>query len=272
MTPYAPSLTEHAWKTIVEQTVQPRKAQLGDSSWKSLCVHVNRSFARVASEHSSWVGSPPSPIEPLVGFLRSPLFTQAVCDKPDSFSFINDRSHLKLLSRRKAASAMLLDVGAGFGPGGSSIRWMQEAYASRGVHAHAIFAWEANAVENHSALLSPTVTPRPHVFEIRGALDADGKDLFRVLRENQNKFQVNVLKLDIDDSELEWKIVSKLLSSRLRIDELFWEHHFRVATPMWAKGWHLSKSSPLTDRATLSDSYKVFTRLRRKGIRAHSWI
>jgi hypothetical protein len=51
-----------------------------------------------------------------------------------------------------------------------------------------------------------------------------------------------------------------------RIDEFFFEHHVNFA-PMLKLGW----ADTYNKNKTLFDSYKLFSDLRFKGIRAHGW-
>ena len=80
-----------------------------------------------------------------------------------------------------------------------------------------------------------------------------------------------VIKIDFDTVAVEGELVEQILrDSTLSalVDELYFEQHtfdsphakYHLATPV------------REDQAHLADSYDVFTRLRRAGIRAHSWI
>ena len=80
-----------------------------------------------------------------------------------------------------------------------------------------------------------------------------------------------MIKIDFDTVAVEGELVEQILrDSTLSalVDELYFEQHtfdsphakYHLATPV------------REDQAHLADSYDVFTRLRRAGIRAHSWI
>lgn len=79
------------------------------------------------------------------------------------------------------------------------------------------------------------------------------------------------VKLDIDAESVERPIVEQLAASpedAALVDEFFFEHHVRIPrsspSPNW---WHaLTKDSP-----QLPTSYRLFTKLRRLGVRMHYW-
>jgi len=74
-----------------------------------------------------------------------------------------------------------------------------------------------------------------------------------------------MLKLDIDTAR-EVSIVRAMLESpnvRANIDEFFFEHH--TATPIMKKHWGNNVA------CDLSDTYKIFLKLRHSGVRTHGW-
>ena len=76
-----------------------------------------------------------------------------------------------------------------------------------------------------------------------------------------------VVKLDIDNSEIESELVDQIRNTPALqglIDEMFFEHHVNTK-PMWP--WWGTANSPIL----LKDTYRIFTELRTKGIRMHSW-
>ena len=82
-----------------------------------------------------------------------------------------------------------------------------------------------------------------------------------------------VFKLDIDNNEVEVRIVLTILDSPAliaRIDELYWEHHVKGSPTQWG-GWQdLGKQRG--SHSDMPSSYTLFRRLREAGIRAHSWV
>lgn len=78
-----------------------------------------------------------------------------------------------------------------------------------------------------------------------------------------------VFKLDIDNGDVEGKILEQLLQDEdalKLVDEFFFEYHvcFDPMLGHWIGTFNPNK--------TLSDSYALFYSLRKKGLRAHSWV
>ena len=96
-------------------------------------------------------------------------------------------------------------------------------------------------------------------------------------------------RLDIDHAATELALVRQLLGDEAGgeavqplVDELFWEHHvfgsalhcprlWRWREPM-GRGWGGSVHNKSDRQQTLAGSYELLGRLRRMGIRAHSWV
>lgn len=78
-----------------------------------------------------------------------------------------------------------------------------------------------------------------------------------------------LFKLDIDSPDLEREMIEYILQDKTpRITELVWEHHI---SGNYLMEEHWNQSATL-GQVSLRDSYDYFLRLRRKGIRAHSWV
>jgi len=86
-----------------------------------------------------------------------------------------------------------------------------------------------------------------------------------------------VFKLDIDSPQIELALVEQVLHdphTAALIDEFYWEHVV-AGSPMQSFGWgHDLRRQAARGEAlqSLDDSYAYFGRLRRMGIRAHSWV
>ena len=77
-----------------------------------------------------------------------------------------------------------------------------------------------------------------------------------------------LFKIDIDNWQIEEAFVKQILKSPAlssRIDEMYWEHHVNFA-PMKAI-W-----GTVHEEYTMQDSLVLFSALRHKGIRIHSWV
>ena len=76
-----------------------------------------------------------------------------------------------------------------------------------------------------------------------------------------------IVKLDIDTPTIERELIRQLLTNTTIskvVDELFYENHVNTASMHYY--WGLE-----SDELQLRHSYEMFTKLRRMGIRAHSW-
>merc|ERR1712192_102229 len=77
-----------------------------------------------------------------------------------------------------------------------------------------------------------------------------------------------VFKLDIDSKAVETAVVDYLLKwDHVQVlDEFLWEHH--VDNYLMASNWQGSQDMS----RTIADSYQYFLKLRKLGVRAHSWV
>ena len=243
------------------------------------------------------------PIEPLIGFLRPPHFMGIFCqsDLNTFTSIANPNGYLLPLSRchgdlsdialrpwfglgSARSRNLLFDLGASrwaVGPGGGSLRWMVQTYRRRGILFDRILAWEAaNSTGRqifeympHQALDAISYYNVP----VDSAPNAWNNPL-RTLRAIAQPLDFVVLKLDIDPCQsLEESLINQILADEhlaSLVDELYYEHHVHL-TPMVDKGWGEGLRHDCAGRATeqtMRTSYDIFQRLRRQGIRAHSWI
>lgn len=77
-----------------------------------------------------------------------------------------------------------------------------------------------------------------------------------------------VIKIDIDNSEIEMELIKQLIQNKTiydLVDEMYFEHHVNLHS-MIKKHWHQENS-----KIYLKDTYEFFLNLRKKGIRMHSW-
>ena len=241
------------------------------------------------------------PIEPLTSFLRSP---RALA--PDtSGAAIFDKGWLVLPSPVVVASVLrargrfiLVDLGAGLfdaggrTPGavnGSSLKWLTTRYEQIGVTFDRIIAFEARAFR-------PAVLWKSMPVSIAGKLQyynvpADPRvgaklNPWEVLMGVAHESDYVVVKLDVDHAATELELIHQLLDPRGRVgrlvDELFWEHHVAGSAlccpKLWrwreptGLGWARVRFNRSNVDETLAGSFELFGRLRRMGIRAHSWV
>ena len=77
------------------------------------------------------------------------------------------------------------------------------------------------------------------------------------------------MKVDYDNSAMEAETIGQILRHEavsMRIDELFFEHH--VQMDVMALVWQIENKTT----TYLSDSIRLFQKLRHRGVRAHSWV
>ena len=89
---------------------------------------------------------------------------------------------------------------------------------------------------------------------------------FTMLMNNYNSDDLVVVKLDVDNNEIETALVNELSGNRLLmdlIDQFYFEHHVNVKEmqPAWGLGWP----------GNTHDSLSSFYKLRQSGVAAHFW-
>lgn len=228
-------------------------------------------------------------IEPLVSFLRHPL---AHCVEPDGFkkNGVLDKSYLLVPSASEVRFAhttnWLFDIGSGVystadpsGHGareGSSQAWFVETFRDRGIIFDRILAWEAEEMKPSLQWTSiPDDVKRITswynipVQSEKGHSDNPWSFIKNLVAEQDYV----VVKLDIDTPGVEIPLVQQLLSDPVLlelVDEFFFEHHTN-GNPMQHMGWgDLTQSEE--ELSSITDSYTLFSELRHRGVRAHSWI
>ena len=170
---------------------------------------------------------------------------------------------------------VILDLGSGPGPGGSGQNWFTKTYRERGIVFDRVLAWEAKLYTPEQWLSTLPLDVHDVVSFYNVAVDpslGSRNNPLRVLQTLAHPNDFVVLKLDIDNCEVEEELVHQILNDSTLstlIDELYWEHHVQMS-PMQYKGWglHINRYT----NQTLASSYKLFRSLRTQGIRAHSWI
>jgi len=207
-------------------------------------------------------------IEPLVGHLRHPL---ALCGAYGK-EFLVDRSYV-LPGVPGTRKAYLFDAGASSwnqGSGGPSLSYFAETWKRYGFDWVHIEAWEGSTAKEdfektvplgwraktryHNQFISTQPSIQPFVPSV---IEATAK-----------KEDYVVFKLDIDSKKVETAIVDYMMTWEhlALIDEFLWEQHVDnyLMAPYWTSSQDMSKN--------IADSYHYFLRLRRRGVRAHSWV
>jgi hypothetical protein len=227
------------------------------------------------------------PIEPLVGALRHPFYhcfphkKDVSISGPKEIPFLLNKDYfLPSLKREvypalKFNNAFLFDIGASTylsGAGGASQSWFVDTYARAGIKFDRIFAWEMTPMADITIFESVP----PHILNTLSYFNvpADPRpgalhNPLRYIAEIAKPEDFVVVKLDIDTSHVETEFIRQILSDinlSSRIDELYYEHHVSDSPVHW-QAWGNSVGS-----ASLPESYRNFSALRKLGIRAHAWV
>jgi hypothetical protein len=232
------------------------------------------------------------PIEPLMGFLRHPLshcfHMKEYLNK--NYMLTDHARHVVprlSLTQTEAVRVSLIaetpdvykrfmfDLGASYyrsGAVGASQSWFVETYLKFGIDFDRIIAWEANAV-NTSLVFGgypAEIVSKLTYFNVPcTAAPDDSMNPVRMLKQLARPEDYVVFKIDIDHSVVEMELIQQIIEDPAvysLIDELYFEHHVS-RSPMEHRGW--GTRPKLMD---LAGSYELFLRLRRLGIRAHSWV
>ena len=180
-------------------------------------------------------------------------------------------------TRRKAYSPRLLIVDLGatlwyWSLSGPSQKYLLDKYTRSGyTNLYRFLAYEANVYPKAKKIFQgvpATVMPHYQYFNVPITHEVGSKynplTMIRALAKPRDFVSV---KLDVDNSEIEFSLIEQILSDPLTyslIDEFFFEHHSNVKEFQWA--WKEQV------RGSMADGYKFFRRMRELGIRAHSWI
>lgn len=236
-------------------------------------------------------------IEPLASSLRSPFF-QCFNQPKDCYAEpggcqkygLSATSFLLMTSGQEVEriapgnKRFFFDLGStsfdrGVTGEADSFKWFKETFQARGVIFDQVFAWEAKQMDHRRYWsVVPDDMQMKIVFYNYPAIAKVGHSqnpLTHVKLRTRPEDYV-VFKLDIDKNILEEEFIRQIMEDPelyTRIDELFWEHHVwnhplaNVEKTWWRKGGSL-----IGTKKTVADSYAMFTKLRKLGIKAHSWV
>ena len=298
---YIPSTIEKTWSNLI------RQVQSNDVSWGSGCTLINQQITEIEamlsalskydqsglqnvlssshfsrSEYRDTCTGHKSVvyIEPLMSFLRHPL---ALCPTSQKAADVLDKTYLLVPFQDEVTSEFatkwLFDAGASTydtGAGGASQSWFVNKYRSRGIEFDRIIGWEAAVTDPALQWNSvpADVKRKTSWFNVPVTTGKDDDDNpFTFIKHMTKPEDFVVLKIDIDTPEVEMKLVRQLMDDPhllTLVDEFYFEHHVS-GSPMQWHGWGDLQSSA-APFSTLAESYEMFSRLRRQGVRAHSWV
>eukprot|EP00760_Papus_ankaliazontas_P020274 PhM_4_TR18299/c0_g1_i1/m.21127 len=238
-------------------------------------------------------------IEPLVGVLRHPR----VCETENyrigarESPFIFDKNYMVLdewtvkrnvpfftsSSYSTTNKNFYFDAGASVwddGAGGTSQSWMVHMFDHMCMRFDGgMFLWEAQQfVAEHALSKVPGhLKPYYHWFNEKCSPDeASWDNPLNHILERTRPDDFVALKIDIDTSTVELPLLRTILNTPElleRIDELYFEHH--ITMEILEKYWTMAarnRMKPVLSKERQSASLKLFGDLRRRGVRAHSWV
>jgi hypothetical protein len=219
-------------------------------------------------------------IEPLVSHLR---FALAKCLATDTAEHKNQFTtfHGWLIPPPPDISrnrALYFDVGSSswnsLAAGGPALKYFSSVWSRQSIDFDEIYAFDSRITVDTFYQEFPShmhITASVH-YQQCAVSSPPGND--------QHPFVPNLIhrvaepddyvlfKLDTDSPAVERDIIEFILQDAdSRITELVWEHH--ISGNYLMEEWGKPENR---DQASLHDSYDYFLRLRRKGIRAHSWV
>ena len=232
-------------------------------------------------------------VEPLATLLRHPYtscfhekttnktkpkFTMIFNTKWLLFPEINQVHRLAPSGKKLFFDLGTYDFSKGVPGYGCSLLWFQDAYEQRGVVFDQIYSWEARQMD-HVEFWG--TVPEKHAMKLvyynypAGTEIGHSHNPLTHIKAKCRKEDYCVFKVDIDTTKVEEEIIKQIVedpSVAELIDELFWEHHVFMHPLANNKVWVNTKAHPMDKTRTIKDSYDIFTKLRRLGIRAHSWV
>lgn len=226
-----------------------------------------------------------TPIEPLIGFLRHPAY-HCLKSVPDFANVdIVDKNYMFMMNREQIVPRAkrnnvvtrnyMFDLGASLyttGAGGASQQWFVDTYHERGIDFDRIFAWEATKHEPTKIFADypGDVAGKISYYNVPCPTDVnDTMSPIRMIKALVRPDDFLVFKIDIDNDPVEIAIINSFIDDRNvtdLIDEFFFEHHVSN-NPVEHRGWGLGQKIN-----NITESYALFEKLRKIGIRAHSWV
>ena len=277
---YVPSPYESEWAANVGRyqddvcghfNAQPQRAAVWLTSIEQADAFPRDVFSYHVYGDSCTKQQEAYPIEPLAGLTRHPH----MCLKGGDY--VVDKSYMLIpphLPIRTTGKAYYFDLGASYydeGAGGASQSWLIDMYESRGVRFDGVYCWEAQKLNTERvwATIPAHIRPVYHWYNVPAdPAQGHADNPLTILNATAQSADYVVFKLDIDNTPIEEAFIEQILASeRLLglIDAFYFEHHVNVGpmNPYWG-----TSNAP----QRLKDTYSIFTRLRERGVAAHSWV
>eukprot|EP01097_Dermamoeba_algensis_P008652 TRINITY_DN5853_c0_g1_i1.p1 TRINITY_DN5853_c0_g1~~TRINITY_DN5853_c0_g1_i1.p1 ORF type:complete len:367 (-),score=101.17 TRINITY_DN5853_c0_g1_i1:33-1133(-) len=219
-------------------------------------------------------------IEPLAFSLRDPRYNSGCTPNGAPYGYVKDYILLDAIGadrKDKRRKNVLMDFSAATfltGPPheGSPQQYFFDSYKARGINFTELLMWDATSRPDTEILkdVPSEWYPYYHYFNTApSASKKDPKNPLNMLKEFATPDDFVSFKLDLNAPATENDFISLIMEDpevSSRIDEFFFEHHvnFDHLNAFWG-----TVKDP---NMYLPDSYKLFSKLRHLGIRAHGWI
>lgn len=220
-------------------------------------------------------------IEPITGVGRHPLANVGCPDEGKKTVSIFDTSYLvfhkgreceeKSRGAEKKRRNIFFDLGCSvFGPRsspsalGPSIPFFLEEYEKACHPMDRIFAWEARKQTKWWRHVPDSIKYKTHFYNEPVA----ASDLEAALLSSVREEDFVAIKLDIDNTEEEMKILDVIKKRHSLVDELFFEYHYFFDGLDF--GW--GENSHLKSFHNATSAVRRMVELRKLGIRSHFWI
>ena len=252
-------------------------------------MDVLGSSNRLDAEHADWTsifsvfkndaldGSGPvisQPIEPLAYNLRAPTF-QCSSDMMD-FKGLYNVDWLVLATAEMYPNrdkSYFFDVGCTLYGNVPGTKFFVDAYNQNGIEFDHIYGREARTIEpkKYWDHVPDEMVHKMTFYNVPASKEVDEPlNPITLLKITCKMEDFCVLKIDVDTPVVEEAWIQQILDDPIAqslIDELFFEHHVHGIIQGDKGQWWGTNV-----KGTFEDSYKLFTALRKVGIRAHSWV
>jgi hypothetical protein len=148
----------------------------------------------------------------------------------------------------------------------SSIPQLVQMYSKNCMNVDHVFAWEARQIPNW---YSDVPDHMKHKISFKNK-PVSVREFVNVLLYTARHEDYVIVKLDIDNTELELQLIDAIKELHI-VDELLFEYHYwfdNLNFGWMNMGWNYSSNTIHNADSAL----RLMTKLRRNGIRAHFWI
>lgn len=215
-------------------------------------------------------------VEPLLPPLRHPRFCEAVDNVYES-KYVLNLDYLVhdfgLMCRQLngTSKTVFIDLGASLDihPEENPSLQLVNLYHKFGIKFDHYYAFEATAIPPDQVYqkVPKDILTSFHWFNVPAQVDESSmQNPWTAIVSKFNENDLVIVKLDIDTASVEIPLVNQLVQDKNAriVDHFYFEHHVRMKQML--NFWRI------TARGTLKHSLDLFTKLRKAGIAAHSWV